>query len=457
METDATSGAESRQRPGLSDAACRAAEPRAKPWKLYDAGGLYLLIQPSGARLWRLKYRFAGKERLLAIGAYRSARGGRIEVTLAEARQRRDEARRLLRDGLDPMEHKRGRIAEAVRRAESSFERVALEWISKNEARWSAAHADKVRSFLAELYGRIGARPVDSITAPDLLAALAPIEQRGALETLRKTRQLAGQVFDYAQRTRGTIGNPAAALRGALQRATQQRYKFLARGELGAFVSKARAYGNAATSIALRLQLLTAARPGEVRAARWQEFDLRAKGGPVWRIPAERMKSRRDHVVPLSRQAVGLLRELANLQGSEPGALLFPSTVGASQPISENTLGFAIRRLGFAATAHGARHTFSTIANEDHLARPEVIEAALAHAVPGTAGRYNTAEYVAERRELLQRWADLLDSLETAKSDDAQGDAVAPQRIKRVHRAPQPTLKASETPVPGNSATRKMR
>lgn len=434
MQASAAEGVRSPGRKGLTDAACRNAKPGPRPFKVYDSLGLFLLVQPTGAKLWRMKYRHAGREKLLAIGAYLGARGGSIDVSLAEARERRDEARRLLRDGIDPVEHKRGQHAEAVRRAASSFETVAREWIDKNRSAWSAAHVERVESFLGELYPRIGARPVDSITAPDLLAALSPIEQRGALETLRKTRQLAGQVFDYAQRTRGTIGNPAAALRGALQRAPQQRYKFLARSELGAFTAKARAYGNAATSIALRLQLLTAARPGEVRAARWREFDLRAKGGPVWRLSAKRMKSRREHVVPLSRQAVALLRELANLQGSEPDALLFPSTAGASQPISENTLSFAIRRLGFAATAHGARHSFSTVANEEHFARPEVIEAALAHAVPGTAGRYNTAEYLAERRELLQKWADLLDSLEIAeRAGPKAGQAKPAQRVKRVH------------------------
>ncbi|MCU0671130.1 MAG: site-specific integrase, partial [Myxococcota bacterium] len=255
---------------------------------------------------------------------------------------------------------------------------------------------------------------IASISAADLLAALTPIEKRGALETLHKTRQLAAQVFDYAGLTRGVIGNPGRSLKGALKRREQRRYKFLTRDELGPFLAKLGEYANPATAIALRLQLICATRPGELRSARWQEFDLAAKVGPVWRVPAERMKARREHVVPLPRQAVALLRELAGLQGSEPGALLFRSALGSEQAISENTLGLAIRRLGFDATAHGARHTFSTIANEDHLARPEVIEAALAHAVPGVAGRYNTAGYLGERRDLLQRWADLLDTLESA-------------------------------------------
>jgi integrase len=381
-----------------------------------------------------LKFRHAGREKALAIGCYVAARGGAVDVSLREARERRDDARELLRRGIDPSAAKREREAAAKRAADDSFEAVAREWIEKSEGAWSAAHAERARSFLGELYPRIGTRPIASLSAADLLAALAPIEKRGALETLHKTRQLAAQVFDYAGRTRGMLGNPGRSLKGALKRREQQRYKFLSRADLGPFLVKLAEYANPATAIALRLQLICATRPGELRAARWQEFDLEAKGGPVWRIPAERMKARREHAVPLPRQAVALLRELAGLQGSEPGALAFRSTKSSEQPISENTLAFAIRRLGFAATAHGARHSFSTIANEDHLARPETIERALAHATPGVAGRYNTAEYLGERRDLLQRWADLLDTLESAARASSLRAAQPAARIKRVQR-----------------------
>jgi integrase len=431
-----TSNDEARRgaRKGLTDADCRNAKPAARPYKLGDSLGLFLLVKPNGAKLWRLKYRHAGREKLLAIGAYTSARAGAVDVTLREARERRDEARNLLRDSIDPSAAKRDRAAEAKRSADNTFGAVAAEWVAKNADAWAPATTERARGYLAGIAPKIGARPVDQISAAELFAALAPIEKRGALETLHKTRALASQVFDYAARTRGLLGNPAASLKGALKRREQQRYRFLSRADLGPFLVKLGEYSGRPTAIALRLQLLCATRPGELRAARWHEFDLAAKGGPIWRIPAGRMKSRREHVVPLPRQAVELLRELAGLVGSEPGALLFRSSRSSEQPISENTLAFAIRRLGFGATAHGARHTFSTIANEEHLARPETIERALAHATPGVAGRYNTADYLAERRALMQRWADMLDSIEGAATGSSLRAPAQP--IKRVTQQP---------------------
>ena len=423
---------------GLTDADCRNAKPGRTPdgrittksYKMADSLGLYLLVKPTGAKLWRLKYRFAGREKTFSIGPYMKAHNNRVEVGLREARDKRDEKRRLLRDGVDPGERKRVEKIEAKAKAGKTFEKVALEWQDKHRGTWSSVHRDRVEKFLRmELYPKIGQRPIDAITAPELLAAIEAIEQRGALETAKKTRQYASAVFDYAQRTRGTIGNPAAALRGAMKRRESQRYRFLSRAELGPFLAKLQAYSNRQTSIALRLHLMTAVRPGELRGARWNEFDLSAKAGAIWRVPAERMKGRAEHVVPLSKQAVKLLRELAGLVGSEPGSLLFPSLGSRTVPISENTLTFAIRRLGFAAASHGARHTFSTIANEDHLARPDVIEAALAHKQPGVRGIYNTAEYLADRRALLQQWADLLDKFE--RSAEKPEEPVA--QIKRVY------------------------
>lgn len=426
-----------RPRAGLTDARLRSLKPAAKPFKVSDALGLFALVEPSGAILWRVKYRFAGRERLLALGAYRSARGGGVGVTLSEARERRDEARKLLRAGVDPVEHKRDAQAEAQRRASNTFETLARRWIEKNAAAWSESHGERVRAFLgAELFPKIGARPIDAITAAELLAALEPIEERGALETARKTRQYAGQVFDFASRLGLVVGNPAHALRRAMKRSQPQRYRFLTVAELGPFVVKLATYGNASTATALRLAMLCAVRPGEIRGARWQEFDLNAKGGALWRIPAARMKGRKDHLVPLSRQAVEALRAHAAEHGSEPGALLFRSTVSREAPISENTLAFAIRRLGFDATAHGFRHTFSSTMNERGY-RADVIERCLAHeGADRIRATYNRAELMPERRDCLQQWADFIDACEREARDGAAPSVELASRVKRVHRQP---------------------
>jgi integrase len=381
-----------------------------------------------------MKYRHGGREKLLALGAYVSARGGAVDVSLKEARERREEARRLVRDKLDPVEHRRQQEAENTRRNESNFETVAREWIGKNRAAWSATHAERVEKFLGEeLFPRLGARPVDSITAPDLLAALEAIEARGAIETAKKTRQYASAVFDYASRTRGTLGNPAHALRGALTRRPAQRYQFLSEAELGPFLVAVEQYGNRRTALALRLQLLTATRPGETRFARWREFDL-ARG--LWNIPAERMKMRQPHTIPLSRAARAVLAELADSGAAQPDAYLFPSLVSSAQPISENTLNAAMRKMGFAAVSHGARHCFSTLSNTKQLGRPDAIEAALAHRQAGTRGTYNAADYLEERRELMQRWADLLDALEaTARRSAEDGADARPAQPSRARGA----------------------
>lgn len=413
----------------------RNAKPAAKPYKLTDALGLYLIVKPNGAKLWRMKYRYAGRERLLAFGAYVSARSGGVDVTLAEARDRRDAARALLRDGIDPMQHRRDSRIDAERRAANTFAAVAEEWIAKNAGAWSSVHAERVRKFLrAELYPKLGGRPIDAIAAPELLAALEAIEARGALETAKKTRQYASAVFDYAQRTRGTIGNPAHALRGALTRRPSKRYAFLAEQDLGAFLVKLDAYGNRRTALALKLQLLTATRPGETRFARWREFDLKRR---LWHVPAERMKSRQPHTIPLSSEAMAVLRELANLGDTHPDALLFPSLVSSQQPISENTLNAALRRMGLAAVSHGVRHTFSTICNSRQLGRPDAIEAALAHRQAGVRGVYNAADYLDERRELMQRWADLLANLQSAERrrlDRTKPAAYPPSRNSRTEK-----------------------
>ncbi len=431
------------QRParGLTDADCRNAKPRDRAYKLFDSLGLYLLVQPNGGKLWRMKYYHSGRERLYAVGAYQGARGAAVDVTLREARERRDEARRLLRDGADPVEHRRQRKASDAARAANSFEHVAEEWIARNVAAWSQTHAERVKKFLrAELYPRFGVRPIDSINAGELLATLEKIEERGAIETAKKTRQYAAAVFDHAMRTRGVLANPAHALRGALTRRPAKRYAFLGEHELGPFLVALGAYGNRRTALALKFQLLTATRPVETRFARWREIDFTRR---VWNVPAERMKMRQPHVVPLSSAALDLLHELATLGDTRPDALLFPGLVSRSQPISENTMNAAIRKLGFSSVSHGARHCFSTLTNEKQLGRPDAIEAALAHRQAGTRGTYNASGYLEERRDLMQRWADLLASLQRAAARSDFRAPPAPYHIKRAHRPRQASSAAT--------------
>ena len=427
----------SRRRRGLLDSDCRAAKPRERAFKLTDGGGLYLLVTPNGSKLWRFKYRVGGREKLLALGAYASPQRAGPTVSLKEARERRDEAKRLLRNQVDPMEQRRDAKAEAARRAGNTFESIAREWIARSSDAWSEAHATRVRKFLEqELFPRVGPRPIDSITAAELHAALRAIEARGAIETAQKTRQYASAVFDYSRRTRNTLGNPAQALRRALKRRPAQRYKFLSRHQLGPFLLKLAQYPNDRTRIALRLALLTAVRPGEARGARWSEFDLEADNGPIWCIPAARMKRRQDHVVPLSRQAAAAVRELAAIDGSPPGALLFRSASGGGRPISENTLGFAVRRMGFDATAHGFRHTFATAANEAGY-RADLIERQLANeGSDKIRTNPNPSEWLAERWEMMQWWANELDRLESGahRALAVPAEVKPAQRIKRAHR-----------------------
>lgn len=410
-------------RRSLSDAACRAAAARDKPYKLSDSGGLFLYVAPNGSKLWRLKYRHAGREKLLSLGPYSAPGGGGL--SLKEARARRDQAKAQLRDGIDPSAAKREAKAEAVRAADNTLRAVAEEWQAKQAGAWSESHRERVRTFLErDVFPQLGARPVAAITAPELLRLIEAIEARGALETARKVRQFLSQALRYAMRTRPEVqSNPADALRGALTRRTSKPYRHLTAEQLGPFLLNLGGYRSATTAAAIRLQLLTACRPGELRGARWAEFDL-APGSELWSIPAERMKGRKRHLVPLSRQAVATLRELAAVTRTAPDALLFRGLNDPREPISDATLRAALQRLGADTTAHGFRHLFSTMANEQLLAPADVIERCLAHEpADRVRAAYNRAEHLDARRALLQSWADLLDSIEAAARATADSEA----------------------------------
>jgi len=385
----------------LSEYQVRAARPQPRPYKLTDGLGLALLVNPNGSRLWRLRYRFGGREGMIGLGSYPA-------TTLKEARERRDAARKQIEAGQNPASQR----AEARERREVTFEALAREWLARQ------AFTDKTRAKAEWMLGElaiphIGQRPINELKAPEILAVLRRIEARGRLDTCHRTKWRIGQVIRYAIATGRAERDPTADLRGALNPVRSvNRAAITAPRRFGELLLAIDGYGGrGGTWAALRLAALVFVRPGELRAAGWQEFALDGEA-PEWRIPAERMKMREEHIVPLSRQSVEVLRELQSFTGRS--ALLFPSLRASTQPISENTLNAALRRLGFAKdemTAHGFRATASTLLNEMGVA-PDLIELQLAHAERNKVrAAYNRAQRLAERRQMMQRWAEYLDEL----------------------------------------------
>lgn len=398
----------------LTAAAVEAAKPRQKPYKLFDGGGLYLLVRPDGARWWRLKYRYAGTEKLLSLGTYPPR-------SLKAARKARDEAKGQLADKIDPSAQRKADKAARRSAAENTFEAVALEWYGKRSRTWAKTHAEKILARLkGQLFNQIGGEPIASLTGERLVRVLQTIERELTGETARRCRQYIDAVFRYAIQTHRTQANPTphhemlAPVKGG---------KFASITEpkaVGALVRAIRGYpGSPAVAAALKLAPLLFARPGELRGATWDELNLDAA---EWRIVAERMKMRRPHLLPLSTQAVAILRGLQPLTGGERGPgvprYVFPGERTVARPISENTLNAALRSLGYTKaqmTAHGFRHMASTLLHESGKFPSEVIERQLAHADRNKIRAvYNAAEYLAERRTMMQWWADRLDALATA-------------------------------------------
>lgn len=387
----------------LTDAAARNAAIRAKAYKLADAQGLFLLVHPNGSKYWRLKYRIGGKEKVLALGVY-------PETGLARAREQAAAARDLVKAHRDPVTERQAARARAAVSTATTFEAVAREWMASRAEKWAPSYAEKVESILVtNLFPRLGKMPVETISAPVLLGALRPIEARGALEVAARARRWAGEVFRYAIATGRGHNDPATVLKGALKTAPTRHYAALRRDELGDFVRALTDYpGRPETRLAVHLLLLTFVRPGELRAAQWCEFDL---DGAEWRIPATRMKGRTEHIVPLSRQALERLEELRPLTGHRD--YLFPSGRARVPYISENTINKAIDVLGYKGrvVGHGFRATASTILNESGRFPPDAIERQLAHAERNRIrAAYHRAEYLAERRQMMQHWADLVDA-----------------------------------------------
>src|SRR3984957_4192622 len=394
----------------LTDAAARNAKPREKSYKLSDAGGLYLQVEPSGSKLWRLKYRFNEKEKRLAFGVYPG-------VTLAQARELQAEARRLLNTGIDPGEYKKQTRRAAVVAGANTFGAVAREWFLKFSSVWAKSHSSKVLLRLEnDVLPWLGPRPIASIEADELLETIRRTESRGALESAHRCLGNCGQIFRYAIATGRAKRNPAADLRGALPPFKTTHLASITNPDgVGPLLRAIDGYqGGLVTRCALRLAPLTFVRPGELRKAEWAHFDLVAA---EWRIPGDRMKMGRDLIVPLSRQAMDVLRELQPLTGH--GQYLFPSVQRATRPMSENTVNAGLRRLGFTGnemTGHGFRAMARTILDKVLGYRVEWIEHQLAHEVRDHNGRaYNRTAFLQQRKEMMQGWADFLDGLRFPK------------------------------------------
>jgi integrase len=392
----------------LTDTRIRNAKPAVKSYKLSDGGGMYLFVTREGARYWRMDYRVGAKRRTLALGVYPA-------VTLATARTRREEARAMLAEGADPSSAKKATKLAAKLASENTFEAVAREWIGRQRSRLAPRYCALVLARLeADIFPQIGSRPIADIGAPELLEALRKVEKRGVTETARRLRQTCGQVFRYAIATGRAKDDPAPALRGALGSPGRRRgHRAMTLNEVPNFLTALEGYdGDPRTRLALRLMVLTFARTTELRAARWSEFEKLDEDEPLWRIPADRMKMKREHIVPLSPQAVTVLRELRKLPGSGASPFLFPSPSREGY-MSNNTMLYALYRMGYhsRATVHGFRAMASTALNEIGF-RPDVIERQLAHQEQNAVrAAYNRAEYLSERRTMMNRWADQLDNL----------------------------------------------
>jgi integrase len=401
----------------LTDAKIRNTKPSDKPIRLTDGGGLYMEVRTTGTKLWRYRYRIGGKENVFAVGEYfNDKREG--SITLDVARGERDKARALVKQGIHPSHNRQAaRLATNAGNA-NTFEAVAKEWIAKKKPGWTAYYLRQVERFLkADVYPYIGHLPIRSVTAAHLLEIIRRVEGRGAETVALLVRQWASAIFRYAVATLRADTDPAAALKGAIHRPKVEHHKPLTREQVGDFVNALESDGGYRTTvIALRLMLLTFVRTVELRAAKWTEFDLE---GAQWRIPAERMKMREPHLVPLSTQAVELLKELQTHTGGR--AFLFPNYRKPKTCMTPTTLNRALERMGLNGkesigfSAHGFRATASTILNELGY-RPDVIERQLAHAERNKVrASYNQAEYLEERKAMMQQWADLTDVMAQSK------------------------------------------
>lgn len=388
----------------LTDTAVRNAKAKEKPFKISDSGGLYLLVKPSG-KYWRMDYRYAEKRKTLAVGVYPA-------ISLAIARAKRDEARRLLAQDTDPA------IVKAVNKqtkqsaAGNTFKAIALEWHTKTSATWAASTAHNVKRYLEkDLFPWLGNRAIKDIGAPDLLVVLRKIESRGAHEKAQRCREYVGRVFRYAVATGRAERDPSGDLRGALTPVKVKHHASITDPKaIGGLMRSIKSFsGSYITKCALQLAPLVFVRPGELRQAEWKEIDFDKS---EWRIPEHKMKMSETHIVPLSPQAIEILRSIQPLTGD--GKYIFPGLRSAARPMSENTINAALRRMGYEKdemTGHGFRSMASTLLHENGWPH-EAIERQLAHAERNkVVAAYNYAEHLTKRREMMNWWADYLDEL----------------------------------------------
>ncbi|HFZ8572851.1 TPA: tyrosine-type recombinase/integrase [Salmonella enterica subsp. enterica serovar Panama] len=380
------------------------AKPKDKPYKMADGGGLYLLVKTNGSRYWRLKYRIDGKEKLLALGVY-------PDVSLADARAKRDEARKGIAGGIDPLEAKKEQKVEREAQVKNTFQEIALEWHNMKVKKWSAGYAsDILEAFNKDVFPFIGQRPIADIKPLELLNVLKKMEDRGATEKAKKVRQRCGEVFRYAIVTGRAEYNPAPELTSAMQGHESTHYPFLTTEELPAFFKALAGYsGSELMVLAARLLIITGLRTGELRGALWSEIDTNKA---LWEISAERMKMRRPHIIPLSTQALAIIEQIRAMTGQFP--LLFPGRNDPSKTMSEASINQVFKRIGYTGrvTGHGFRHTMSTVLHEQGY-NTAWIETQLAHVDKNAIrGTYNHAQYLDGRREMLQWYADYMASLE---------------------------------------------
>lgn len=390
----------------LTDTVIRNAKPKEKPYKLSDEKGLYLLVNKAG-KYFRLDYRYGGKRKTFALGVY-------PDVKLKKAREKRDKARQLLQNNIDPIQHKKETKNMRIDQMVNSFEAVAREWFTKNKHIWTEGHSRTIiRRLELNIFPWLGTRPVASITASELLAVLRRIEDRGALETAHRVKQICGQVFRYAIATGRAERDPSADLRGALPPTKPQRMATITDPKkIGELLRAIAGYeGHLITKCALRLAPLVFVRPGELRQAEWQEINFKQS---EWKIPEEKMKMRIPHIVPLSEQAVEVLKDVEPLTGR--GRYVFPSLRTSERPMSNNTVLAALRRMGYAKeemSGHGFRAMASTILHEQGWPS-DIIERQLAHTERNSIkAAYNHAQHLPERRKMMQVWADYLDTLKS--------------------------------------------
>ncbi|MBF0294532.1 MAG: tyrosine-type recombinase/integrase [Magnetococcales bacterium] len=387
----------------LTDTAIRTTKPTDKVVKISDGNGLFLQINPNGSRYWRLAYRFGGKQKLMALGVY-------PEVSLKQARERRDEARKLMADGTDPMVQRR--VEKIALSGDDTFEQIARDWLKKMAPSWSAGHLALTTNRLErDVFPALGTMQIGTIKAQDVRAVLDRMATRGVISSVHRVKQIIGTVFRFAVAAGLADTDPTSALTRTLTPVKERHHAAVTDpAEISGLLRAIDAYsGDAVTRLALRLAPLVFVRPGELRHAEWSEIDFATS---TWTIPAHKMKMREAHIVPLSTQAVVILEALRPLTGS--GRYLFPSMRTPERPMSENTITAALRRMGYGvgeATGHGFRTTASTRLNEMGW-DGDVIERQLAHAERNAVrNAYNRAAYLPERRKMMQAWADYLDQL----------------------------------------------